>query len=73
MVYTTQNTGASGLTLIFRASGEGMMVEKSVATNSSGYANANLMSLTSGIVTVTASIAARTPQELTANTTFVEP
>jgi adhesin/invasin len=73
VVYPTQNTGLSGVTVTFRASGGGVISEETVVTNSSGYANATLTSLTSGTVTVTASIAARTPQELTVDTTFIEP
>lgn len=73
VVFPTQNTGASGIAVTFRANNGGVITEQTVLTNSSGFATTTLTSLTSGTVTVTASIAARVPQELIADTTFVEP
>lgn len=72
-VYPTQNTGLAGVAITFRANNGGIISEETVLTSSSGFAITTLTSLTSGTVTVTASIAARTPQELTVDTTFVEP
>ncbi|HEM8065403.1 TPA: Ig-like domain-containing protein [Enterobacter hormaechei] len=72
-VYPTQNTGLAGVAITFRANNGGIISEGTVLTDSSGFATTTLTSLTSGTVTVTASIAARTPQELTVDTTFIEP
>lgn len=72
-VYPTQNTGVAGVAITFRANNGGIISQETVLTDSIGFATTTLTSLTSGTVTVTASIAARTPQELTVDTTFVEP
>lgn len=72
-VYPTQNTGVAGVAITFRANNGGIISQETVLTDSIGFATTTLTSMTSGTVTVTASIAARTPQELTADTTFVEP
>lgn len=73
VVYPTQNSSLAGIPVTFTASNGGVMTEQTVVTNAIGLAYATLTSTTSGTVTVTANIPGRVSQELTVETTFVEP